>query len=60
MDSTVSNQHAIIRIDGSDALLFDNASTNGTFVGHEQVLTPRQLADGNEIRMGNTTVVVHL
>jgi DNA-binding winged helix-turn-helix (wHTH) protein len=50
---TVSRRHARISISGTDAVLEDLGSKNGTFVGGEPVSTAVQLKDGDEIRTGS-------
>lgn len=50
---TVSRRHARIVISGSEALLEDLDSKNGTFVGRSPVTTPVRLKDGDEIRVGS-------
>ena len=50
---TVSRRHACIRVSGSDALIEDLGSKNGTFVAGERVAAPVRLKDGDEIRVGS-------
>lgn len=50
---TVSRRHARISISGTDAVLEDLGSKNGTFVGGEAVSTAVRLKDGDEIRTGS-------
>jgi DNA-binding winged helix-turn-helix (wHTH) protein len=50
---TVSRRHARISISGTDAVLEDLGSKNGTFVGEEPVSTAVPLKDGDEIRTGS-------
>jgi DNA-binding winged helix-turn-helix (wHTH) protein len=50
---TVSRRHARISISGTDAVLEDLGSKNGTFVGGEPVSTAVPLKDGDEIRTGS-------
>jgi DNA-binding winged helix-turn-helix (wHTH) protein len=49
---TVSRRHARISVSGSDVVLDDLGSKNGTFVGGERVSAPVRLRDGDEIRTG--------
>ena len=51
--ATVSRRHARISISGSDAVIEDLGSKNGTFVRGEPVSTAVQLNDGDEIRTGS-------
>jgi DNA-binding winged helix-turn-helix (wHTH) protein len=51
--STVSRRHACIRVSGSEAVIEDLGSKNGTFVRGERVAAPVPLNDGDEIRVGS-------
>src|SRR5262245_28227331 len=53
-DPTVSHRHASIRQRGSDYLIMDEGSTNGTFVGPVKLSAgaPRVIAAGDTIRIG--------
>jgi pSer/pThr/pTyr-binding forkhead associated (FHA) protein len=53
-DPTVSHRHASIRQRGSDYLIMDEGSTNGTFVGPVKLSAgaPRVIAAGDTIRVG--------
>jgi DNA-binding winged helix-turn-helix (wHTH) protein len=51
-DSTVSRRHARIMLNGSDALLEDLGSKNGTCVGGVRVDGPVALRDGDRIAFG--------
>jgi DNA-binding winged helix-turn-helix (wHTH) protein len=55
--ATVSRRHASIRVSGSEAVIEDLGSKNGTFVGGERIAAPVRLKDGDEIRIGS--VVSH-
>ena len=48
----VSRHHARIVVRGSEAMLEDLASKNGTFVGEERVTRPRPLRDGDVVGLG--------
>jgi DNA-binding winged helix-turn-helix (wHTH) protein len=50
---TVSRRHARISISGTDVVIEDLGSKNGTFVRGEPVSTAVQLKDGDEIRTGS-------
>ena len=50
---TVSRRHACIRVSGSEAVIEDLGSKNGTFVGGERLAAPLRLKDGDEIRIGS-------
>src|ERR1043166_4614938 len=58
-DTSLSRIHASVNRDGDNVWVIDEESTNGTLVNNELVSpagTP--LKDGDEIYMGNTTIVV--
>ena len=50
---TVSRRHARIRISGTEAVLEDLGSKNGTLVNGERVLTVVRLKDGDEVQVGS-------
>ncbi len=51
-DSTMSRQHARIRLEEDRFMLFDLGSANGTFVNGAKVEAPVVLADGDTVRFG--------
>ncbi|WP_420628663.1 FHA domain-containing protein [Candidatus Leptofilum sp.] len=52
-DSSVARLHARIRKRNGRYYLYDEGSANGTFLNHDRLgLSPRQLQDGDEIRLG--------
>jgi pSer/pThr/pTyr-binding forkhead associated (FHA) protein len=53
-DPSVSHRHAVLRPEGSDFVLIDEASTNGTFVGSVRVAsrTSRIVRSGDLVRVG--------
>jgi DNA-binding winged helix-turn-helix (wHTH) protein len=51
--TSVSRRHARILVGGGRAILEDLGSKNGTFIGGEKVLAPRELRDGDEICLGH-------
>lgn len=56
-DPRISRRHASLEVYGAALLLLkDLGSTNGTFVNGRRV-TSCELADGDEIRVGDTTLV---
>jgi len=58
-DDYVSGHHACIRFHEGSLLLYDNGSTNGTFLNEERLeKTPRTLARGDRVRCGRTTFVI--
>ncbi len=58
-DTSVSRRHIDIYFDGQVAVMHDLGSTNGTTVNGSSVQT-WQLADGDVIRIGHSTVVFNL
>lgn len=55
-DETVSRNHACIRTESMTLRLFDNGSTNGTWVNGERVQdAARLLVPGDRIRIGRST-----
>ena len=61
-DPSVSLNHASIRQRGSDYIIVDEASTNGTFVGPVRLApqAPRVLRSGDRIRVGRIWIEVRL
>ncbi len=52
-DSSVARLHARIRRRNGRYWLYDEGSAGGTFLNHDRLgLSPRQLQDGDEIRLG--------
>jgi hypothetical protein len=59
-DQTVSSHHARLAYRKQQWWLEDLASTNGTFLNGEVVLTPVVLTHGDEVRLGNLGVRIEL
>ncbi len=58
-DAKVSNLHAYLKVvDGQGAIIHDCGSTNGTFVDGTRISVPRMLRGGEEIRVGDTLLLV--
>jgi hypothetical protein len=53
VDPSVSRSHAVVEVDGSEPVVRDLGSTNGTYVNGERV-EARFLRDGDELTFGNT------
>src|SRR5438132_5312756 len=53
-EPSVSQRHATVRTSGSDWVVVDEGSTNGTFVGETKLApkTPRPLKSGDMVRVG--------
>ncbi len=59
-DLHASRNHAMIRqIGHGDYYLIDSGSSNGTFLNHQRISTPRLLRDGDHITMGRVEMVFH-
>jgi hypothetical protein len=59
-DPSVSRRHAEISVEGEDIRIQDMGSTNGTWVNGKQITTWRQLRAGDEIRLGDLLLVLHV
>ena len=55
-DPLVSGRHAEVRRIGDAHVLADAGSRNGTFLNDQRVMEPTPLADGDVIRLGDTTI----
>lgn len=55
----VSREHTHLRKEGWRMILEDQNSTNGTFLNQERVLSPRELQDGDQIKVGDVTLTFH-
>jgi FHA domain/Protein of unknown function (DUF3662) len=53
IDPSVSRTHAVVEVDGTEPIVRDLGSTNGTFVNGERVQA-RPLRHGDELTFGNT------
>ena len=56
-DPTISRNHAWIKVQGEDFLVFDIGSANGTFVNGERLEAPRPLNNGDVVRFGEAEFV---
>ena len=56
-DDGVSRTHARIRREGSDYVVEDLGSRNGTFVNGGRVRTPTRVVDGDKIQLGRSTIL---
>jgi pSer/pThr/pTyr-binding forkhead associated (FHA) protein len=55
-DDYVSTKHARIYPSGSDWVVEDLGSTNGTWIGKTRIATPTVLEPGQDLRIGRTTM----
>ena len=53
LDKRSSREHAVIRWEGRKLILEDQGSTNGTYLNEERLLSPIQLRDGDQVRVGD-------
>lgn len=59
-DPSVSRRHALIRADGTTAVVEDLGSSNGTYVNDEPVTQPRRVTDGDRVRLGGSALEVRV
>ncbi len=61
-DPSVSHRHASIRQRGTDWVVLDEGSSNGTFVGAQRLVpqTPRALRSGDLVRVGRVWLEVQI
>jgi adenylate cyclase len=57
LDGIVSKEHCMIEARGALMTIRDVGSSNGTFVNSEKLAAERVLRHGDEIRLGNTTLI---
>jgi class 3 adenylate cyclase len=55
-DPQTSRRHALIELRGSDILIEDLGSTNGTYLDGEKTTMPVVLRAGSVVRVGDTTI----
>jgi len=55
-DPDASRHHAEIRQRGNNYILSDLGSVNGTWLNNRRVTVPRDLEDGDQIRIGNCAI----
>jgi DNA-binding NtrC family response regulator/pSer/pThr/pTyr-binding forkhead associated (FHA) protein len=58
VDGKVSREHCRIDATGARAMIEDLASQNGTYVNGEAIARPTPLAEGDEIALGDTLLLV--
>ena len=56
----VSRQHATIKLEKGDFVIFDLGSSNGTFVNDKRVTDPVALQDGDVLRFSNMAFVFEI
>ena len=57
--SSVSRRHARISVGATEAMIEDLNSHNGTFVAGERLSGPRRLSNGDKIKIGAASLVLH-
>jgi signal transduction histidine kinase/pSer/pThr/pTyr-binding forkhead associated (FHA) protein len=57
-DTTISRRHAEVRHEEGQWVIEDLKSANGTFVNGVRVKSPRPLKFGDQVRVGNTVMMV--
>lgn len=57
-DSEISRRHATVYLIGARMMVRDEGSANGTYVNGQQIARPTALARGDELRLGNTVLIV--
>lgn len=60
VDSRLSREHAVIEKQGAKYLISDRGSSNGTTLNGEEVLTAREIHDGDEIDLGGFLIKAEL
>jgi FHA domain-containing protein len=55
-DGQVSRRHARFSLQGSDVVVEDLGSTNGTYVNEQPISLPRMLRPGDKVRVGLTVL----
>lgn len=60
-DSTISDEHAVLRFDGEHLTITDDSSSNGSTVGSVPLRprVPRILLPGSQVRLGRVLVEIH-
>jgi hypothetical protein len=58
-EQTITGKHARFEVNGSEVVLTDLGSTNGTFVNGEKIKT-KQLKNTDQIRMGNVEMTIKI
>jgi hypothetical protein len=53
-DPEASRRHASLSLEGSTVTVEDLGSTNGTFVNGARISAPKELANGDKVRIGTT------
>jgi pSer/pThr/pTyr-binding forkhead associated (FHA) protein len=57
-DPEISRRHAVIRVTATGVEIEDAGSSNGTFVNGDRIAGNTELADGDVLRLGQTTLSV--
>ncbi|MCB9783942.1 MAG: FHA domain-containing protein [Candidatus Omnitrophica bacterium] len=57
-DPAVSRRHCEVRVQGSDLVLYDLGSSNGTYVDGKRIEGPTPLLDGSMVLVGRTRLFI--
>lgn len=59
-DALASRRHAVLRFDGKSVIVEDMGSVNGVLVNGKRIRKYETLVDGDELKLGNQLLTVHL
>ncbi len=59
-DALASRRHAVLRFDGKSLVVEDLGSVNGVLVNNKRIRKTSTLVDGDELKLGNQVLNVHL
>ena len=59
-DALASRRHAVLRFDGKALVVEDLGSVNGVLVNNKRIRKSERLVDGDELKLGNQMLSVHL
>jgi pSer/pThr/pTyr-binding forkhead associated (FHA) protein len=59
-DALASRRHALLRFDGRSLKIEDLGSVNGVVVNNKRIRKSEMLVDGDELKLGNQLLTIHL